>query len=193
MLHARATSDARNRSQTAPTAPRRHTRRPRAEHSRADFERNRFAPHPMLPALLNRSCRYAPEGVRVAHRLEELLAQGPAKGRAKCQRTRGANGAGQEGHSAAAQSGLTLVRGAGRAQGMVWALRNGLRGHARAVLATSLLHIHAHLHLVDDRDEDGHHISVSGRGIVRPPIPLRALIERPQTTCNSGRARAQTI
>ena len=42
-------------------------------------------------------------------------------------------------------------------------------GHARAVLATSLLHIHAHLHLVDDRDEDGHHISVSGRGIVRPP------------------------
>ena len=41
-------------------------------------------------------------------------------------------------------------------------------GHARAVLATSLLHIHAHLHLVDDRDEDGHHISVSGRGIVRP-------------------------
>ena len=55
MLHARATSDARNRPQTAPRAPRRHTRRPRAEHSRADFERNRFAPHPMIPAPLNRS------------------------------------------------------------------------------------------------------------------------------------------
>ena len=166
MLHARATSDARDRPQTAPRAPRRHTRRPRAEHSRADFERNRFAPHPMIPAPLNRSRRDAPEGVRVAHRLEELLAQGPAKGRAKCQRTRGANGAGQGGHSVAAQSGLTRVRGAGRAQGMVWALRNGLRGHARAELATSLVHILAHLYLVEDRRQDGHHTCVSRRGVM---------------------------
>ena len=193
MLQARATSDARNRPQTAPRVPRRHTRRPRAEHSRADFERNLFAPHPMIPAPLNRSRRDAPEGVRFAHRLEELLAQGPAKGRAKCQQTRGANGAGQGDYNAAAQSELTRVRGAECAQGMVRALWDGLRGHVRAVLATSLLHMNAHLHLVDDRDEDGHHISVSGRGIVPPPIPLRALIERPQTTCNSGHARAQTM
>ena len=93
----------------------------------------------------------------------------------------------------AVQSGLTRVRGVECAQGIIWALWDGLQGHARAVLATSLLHIHAHLNLVDDRDEDGHHISVSGRGIVSPPIPLKALIERPQTTCTSGRARAQTM
>ena len=37
------------------------------------------------------------------------------------------------------------------------ALRDRLRGHARAVLDTSLLHIQAHLHLVDDRHEDGQH------------------------------------
>ena len=72
------------------------------------------------------------------------------------------------------------------------ALRDGLRGHARAVLATSLLHIQAHLYLVDDRREDGHHAGVSGRGIMPPPIPLRALIERPQTTCDSGRAHSLT-
>ena len=168
----------------------------RADHRQstvAATSRALASPRTPTPVPCKRFRRDAPEDVRVAHGLEEALAQCPAKGRAKCQRTRGATGAGQEGHSAAAQSGLTRVRGAGRAQGMVWALRNGLRGHARAVLATSLLHIHAHLHLVDDRDEDGHHISVSGRGIVRPPIPLRALIERPQTTCNSGRARAQTM
>ena len=61
----------------------------------------------------------------------------------------------------AAQSGLTRVRGAGRAQGMVWALRNGLRGHSRAELATSPLHILAHLYLVEDRRQDGHHTCVS--------------------------------
>ena len=68
----------------------------------------------------------------------------------------------------AAQSGLTRVRGAGRAQGMVWALRNGLRGHARAELATSLLHILAHLYLylVEDRRQDGHHTCVSRRGVM---------------------------
>ena len=72
------------------------------------------------------------------------------------------------------------------------ALRDGLRGHARAILATSLLHILTHLYLVDDRREDGHHAGVSGRGIMPPPIPLGALIERAQTTCNSGRTRSLT-
>ena len=64
---------------------------------------------------------------------------------------------------------------------MVWALLDGLRGHARAVLATSLLHMLAHLYLADDRHEDGHHAGVSGRGIMPPPTSLGALIERVQT------------
>ena len=72
------------------------------------------------------------------------------------------------------------------------ALRDGLRGHARAILATSLLHILTHLYLVEDRRQDGHHTGVSGRGIMPPPIPLGALIKRAQTTCHSGRARSQT-
>ena len=97
------------------------------------------------------------------------------------------------------QSGLTRVRGAGRAQGMVWALRNGLRGHARAVLATSLLHIHAHLHLADDRDEDGHHVSVSWRGIVRPAGSRPRLAETcrfsyiAHETRTGGRSRVRTV
>ena len=190
MLHAKATSDACNRPKTALGPPPRHVRRPPAEHSRADLARNRFAPHPTTPTSCKRPDRGAPEDVRVARGLKEALAQCPAKERAKGQQRAGANGAGQGDYNAAAQSALTRVRGAECAQGVVWALREGLRGHARAVLATSLLHIQAHLHLVDDRREDGHHAGVSGRGIMPPPIPLGALIERAQTTCNSGRTRS---
>jgi hypothetical protein len=54
----------------------------------------------------------------------------------------GANGAGQGGHHAAVQSGLTRVRGVECAQGIIWALWDGLRGHARAALATPILHIY---------------------------------------------------
>ena len=72
------------------------------------------------------------------------------------------------------------------------ALRDGLRGHARAILATSLLHILTHLYLVDDRRQDGHDAGVSRRGVVPPSTPLGALIKRAQTTCHSGRARSQT-
>ena len=188
MLHARATSDARNRPKTTLGARRRHARRPWAEHSHADLARNRFAPHPTTPVPIKRSRRDAPESVRVAHGLEELLAQGPAKGRAKGQQRGGANGAGQGGNNAAAQSGLTRVRGAECAQGIMRALRDGLRGHARAILATSLLHILTHLYLVDDRRQHGHHGGMSRRG--NPPLstPLGVLIERAQTTCESGRA-----
>ena len=92
----------------------------------------------------------------------------------------------------AAQSGLTRVRGAECAQGTMRALRDGLRGHARAVLATSLLHIQAHLYLVEDRRQDGHDADVSRRGVMPPSTPLGALIERAQTTCNSGRTRSLT-
>ena len=192
MLHARATSDARNRPKTALGPPPRHVRRPPAEHSRADLTRNRFAPHPTTPTSCKSPARRAPEDMRVACGLKEALAQCPAKERAKGQQRAGANGAGQGDYNAAAQSALMRVRGAECAQGVVWALREGLRGHARAVLATSLLHIQAHLYLVDDRREDGHHAGVSGRGIMPPPIPLGALIERAQTTCNSGRTRSLT-
>ena len=155
--------------------------------------RDRFAPHPTTPASCESPARGAHEDLRVARGLNEALAQCPAKERAKGQQRAGANGAGQGGYNAAAQSGLPRVRGAECAQGVVRALWYGLRGHARAILATSLLHIKAHLYLVDDRHEDGHHTGVSERGIMPPPIPLRALIERPQTTCNSGRARSQTM
>ena len=72
------------------------------------------------------------------------------------------------------------------------ALRDRLRGHARAVLDTSLLHIQADLYLVDDRHEDGQHAGVSRRGMPPPSISLGARIERAQTTCNSGCARSQT-
>ena len=196
MLHARATSDARNRPKTTLGARRRHARRPWAEHSRADLARNRFAPHPTTPTSCESPARRAPEDVRVARGLKEALAQCPAKERAKGQQRAGANGAGmgagQGDYNAAAQSALTRVRGAECAQGVVWALRDGLRGHARAVLATSLLHMLAHLYLANDRHEDGRGARVSGRGIMPPPIPLGALIERAQTTCNSGRTRSLT-
>ena len=72
------------------------------------------------------------------------------------------------------------------------ALRDGLRGHARAILATSLLHMLTHLYLVDDRRQDGHDAGVSRRGVVPPSTPLGALIERAQTTCHSGRAHSLT-
>ena len=75
---------------------------------------------------------------------------------------------------------------------MVRALWGGLRGLARAVLATSLLHILTHLYLVDDRRQHGHHGSMSRRGNPPPPIPLVVLIEGAQTTCDSGRARSLT-
>ena len=192
MLHARATSDARNRPKTTLGARRRHARRPWAEHSRADLARNRFAPHPTTPTSCESPARRAPEDVRVARGLKEALAQCPAKERAKGQQRGGAHGAGQGDYNAAAQSGLTRVRGAEWAQGIMRALRDGLRGHARAVLATSLLHIQAHLYLVDDRRQDGHHAGGSGRGIMPPPILKGALNERAQTTSNSGRARTQT-
>ena len=192
MLHARATSDARNRPKTTLGPPRRHARRPRAEHSRADLARNRFAPHPTTPTSCESPARRAPEDVRVARGLKEALAQCPAKERAKGQQRGGANGAGQGGNHAAAQSGLTRVRGAECAQGTMRALRDGLRGHARAVLATSLLHIQAHLYLVEDRRQDGHDADVSRRGVMPPSTPLGALIERARTTCESGRARSLT-
>ena len=192
MLHARATSDARNWPKTTLGARRRHARRPRAEHRFGHFERARFAPHPTTPVPIKRSRRAAPEGVRVAHGLEELLAQGPAKGRAKGQQRGGANGAGQGGSNAAAQSGLTRVRGAECAQGIILALRDGLRGHARAALATSLLHIQAHLYLVEDRRQHGHHGGMSRRGNPPPSTPLEVLIEGAQTTCESGRAHSLT-
>ena len=118
--------------------------------------------------------------------------EGVCDGRAKGQQRGGANGAVQGGNNAAAQSGLTRVRGAECAQGIMRALRDGLRGHARAILATSLLHILTHLYLVDDRRQDGHDAGVSRRGVVPPSTPLGALIERAQTTCHSGRAHSLT-
>ena len=75
---------------------------------------------------------------------------------------------------------------------MVRALWGGLHGLARAVLATSLLHIQAHLYLVDDRRQDGHHARVTRRGVMPPSKLLGALIERAQMTCHSGRARSLT-
>ena len=75
---------------------------------------------------------------------------------------------------------------------MVRALWGGLRGLARAVLATSLLHILAHLYLVDDRHEDGQHGGMSRRDTMRPSTPLGVLVERAQTTCHSARARSLT-
>ena len=61
---------------------------------------------------------------------------------------------------------------------MVRALWGGLRGLARAVLATSLLHILTHLYLVDDRRQYGHHGGMSRRGTLPPSIPLGARTHR---------------
>ena len=192
MLPARPTSDARNGTKIAPGAPRRHVRRARAKRSCAHLARARFAARPTTLASHESPLQCAPDDIRVARGREEALAQCPAKERAKGQQRGGANGAGQGGNHAAAQSGLTRVRGAECAQGIMRALRDGLRGHARAILATSLLHILTHLYLVDDRRQDGHDAGVSRRGVVPPSTPLGALIERAQTTCHSGRAHALT-
>ena len=124
--------------------------------------------------------------------LEDAPAQCPATDGAAGQHRKGAMGGQHVGHNAAAQSGLTRVRGAECAQGIMRALRDGLRGHARAILATSLLHILTHLYLVDDRRQDGHDAGVSRRGVMPPSTSLGALIERAQTTCHSGRARSLT-
>ena len=55
---------------------------------------------------------------------------------------------------------------------MVLALRDRLRGHARAVLDTSALHIQADLYLVDDRHEDRHH-ALGVEGGTLPPSGVR--------------------
>ena len=75
---------------------------------------------------------------------------------------------------------------------MVWALRDRLRGHARADLATSPLHMKAGAVSRRRLQEDGHHGWVSRRGTLPPSISLRTPIERAQTTCDSGRARSHT-
>ena len=98
-------------------------------------------PAPRDPDIMQSFNPDAPEDVRVARGLKEALAQCPAKERPKGQQRGGANGAVQGGNNAAAQSGLARVRGAECAPGIMWALRDRLRGSARAVLATSLLHI----------------------------------------------------
>ena len=72
------------------------------------------------------------------------------------------------------------------------ALRDRLRGHARAVLDTSLLHIQADLYLVDDRHEDGQHAGVSRRGMPPPLVLLGARIKQAKTACNDERARLLT-
>ena len=59
--------------------------------------------------------------------------------------------------------------------GMVWALRGRLHGHARAVLATSLLHILAHLYLADDRHDDGQDGGMSRRADAPASTSSRAL------------------
>ena len=76
---------------------------------------------------------------------------------------------------------------------MVWALRDRVRGHARAVLDTSLLHILAHLYLVDCLHELSQHIGIEGRKPHPSAIPSRRLIEPAWKTCNNGHARSQSI
>ena len=66
---------------------------------------------------------------------------------------------------------------------MVRALRDRLRGHARAVLENSLLHIQAHLVSRCGLQEVGHHAGVPRRGLPPPSALLGARIRRAQTAC----------
>ena len=75
---------------------------------------------------------------------------------------------------------------------MVWALPDGLSGHAQAGFETSTLHIQAHLYLVDDLRALGQDAHMSRRGSIPFSAPLRTRIECAQTTCNNGRARSQS-
>ena len=65
---------------------------------------------------------------------------------------------------------------------MVRALWGGLRGLARAVLATSLLHIQAHLYLVDSVEDLGHHANRVEQGDIPCSSSLETLIKRAQMT-----------
>ena len=64
-----------------------------AERNRAHLGRKHFARHPTAynPGIDERSRRDAVEDVRDDHGIEEVLAQGPAKGQAECQQRGGAN------------------------------------------------------------------------------------------------------
>ena len=66
---------------------------------------------------------------------------------------------------------------------MVRALGDRLRGHARAVLENSLLHIQAHLVSRGGLQEVGHHAGVPRRGLPPPSALLGARIRRAQTAC----------
>ena len=190
--HAISTSDARNGPKIAPGAPRRHVRRARPQRNRAHLARTHFAAHPATPVPRESPFQCAPEDTRIVRGLKEALAQCPAKERATGQQRGGANGAGQGGNHAAAQSGLTRVRGAECAQGIMRALRDGC---AATRAPYWLPHVYTCRHtwyLVEDRRQDGHHAGVSRRGVMPPSTPLGALIERAQTTCHSGRAHSLT-
>jgi hypothetical protein len=80
--------------------------------------------------------------------------------------------------------------------GMVRALWGGLSGIARAVLATSFLHIQAHP-CISSMTADRMDTTLVCRGVARhavmPPLtPLGAHIKRAQMTCHNGRARSLT-
>ena len=77
----------------APTTGRAQSRPPRTQALR---------PAPHNPGIDERSRRDALEDVRDAHGIEEVLAQGPAKGQAECQQRGGANSKGQGGYNTAA-------------------------------------------------------------------------------------------
>ena len=60
---------------------------------------------------------------------------------------------------------------------MVRSLRGRLHGHARAVLATSLLHILGHLYLANDRHDDGQDGGLSRRADAPASTSSRELIK----------------
>ena len=153
----------------------------RAEHghsgqrSCAHLARARFAARPTTPAShdVMKACFDATMRAGARRMVDGPgCSWAPRSHRAtSCQRvskvsaSRGTSGAGQArlpcGRTEVrGQSALTRVRGAECAQGVVWTLRDGLRGHARA---TSLLHILTHLYLVDDCRQHGHHGGMSRR------------------------------